>query len=165
MSEDILPPNQENDESKSKDIHQEVIIPEEVEELLSELPEPQQKAVKAVLIGVYSQRIWRGPLPPPDILRDYNNAFPNGAERIFIETQKQTAHRMELEKIAIPAELSQSKRGQDYGLIIALSFLLASFVLIILGHSVAGTIIGSIDLVALVTVFVLGRYTQNSQQK
>jgi len=65
-------------EEEQKDIktsHSDVVIPEEVVELLEDLPEAQQKAVRAVLIGVSHQRMWRGPLPPPDVLKEYNDAF------------------------------------------------------------------------------------------
>lgn len=163
MSEEQLPnPSQEEnkDPKDSEEHHLDVVIPEEVEELLEGLPEAQQKAVKAVLVGVSYQRMWQGPLPPPEILKEYNDAFPNGAERIFLEAQKQTNHRLELEKTVIPEEQRQSGRGQMFGFIIALAFLIASFILILKGHGIYGTIIGSIDLVALVTVFVIGRQTQ-----
>jgi len=46
--------------------------------------------------------------------------------------------------------------GLIAGLLIAISFLLASWDLVKNGHEVAGTVLGTIDLVALVTVFVKG---------
>ncbi len=136
------------------------IIPEEVSQILKSLPEAQQQAVRAVLIGVSHQQLWQGPLPPPNLLKEYNEAFSNGAERIFREVQRQTTHRIELEKVVIPEQQRQSKRGQLFGLIVAISFLAAAFILIALGHGLYGTIIGSIDIVALVTVFVIGRREQ-----
>lgn len=42
-------------------------------------------------------------------------------------------------------------------LIIALSFLGVSAALVAAGHGLAGTVIGTVDLVALVAVFVTGR--------
>jgi uncharacterized membrane protein len=167
MSNDILASNDDASDGNDdkQDPSQEIVIPEEVEDLLKDLPEPQQKAVRAVLLGISYQRIWKGPLPPPDVLKEYNEAFANGAERIFIEAQKQTDHRMSLESHVIPEELRQSERGQHYGLAIALSFLAASVLLVMTGHDVSGTIIGSIDLVALVTVFVYGRNNQRRELK
>ena len=134
-----------------------LLIPDEVATILKDLPEAQQQAVRAVLIGVSYQRLWQGPLPPPDLLKEYNDTFPDAAERIFGEVLRQTTHRIELEKQVIPEQIRQSNRGQVYGLVVALSFLLAAFILVALGHGMYGTIIGSIDLVALVTVFVIGR--------
>ncbi len=45
------------------------------------------------------------------------------------------------------------------GLIVALAFLGVSGWLISDGHELAGSILGTVDLVALVTVFVIGRKT------
>jgi len=47
--------------------------------------------------------------------------------------------------------------GVTAGFLIAIFFLLASWDLIKNGHEVAGTILGTIDLVALVAVFVTGK--------
>jgi uncharacterized membrane protein len=161
MSGDLLPTNLPS-EGEEKDGNADV-IPEEVEVILRDLPEVQQKAVRAVIIGVSYQRAWKGPLPPPDILKEYNDAFSNGAERIFLEAKKQTDHRIKMESIVIPEEQKQSRRGQTFGFILALAFLIASFTLIFTGHEASGTIIGSIDLVALVAVFVYGRNYQKSE--
>lgn len=162
MSEESVPSQEPTSENKPDKelIHSDNVIPDEVEAMLEGLPEAQQKAVKAILIGVSHQSIWRGPLPPPEVLKQYNEAFPNGAERIFKEAQKQTDHRISLEKHAIPENLRQSAKGQIFGFIIALAFLIASFILVYTGHDVAGTIMGTVDIAALVAIFVYGRNTQ-----
>ena len=142
-----------------------IVIPEEVEELLEDMPEPQRKAVRAILVGVSYQRMWRGPLPPPDILKQYNDAFPDGAQKIFESSQQQAKHRMDLENRVIPEDQRQSSQGQLFGFITAMSFLLVSGILGYSGHEVGGTILGTVDLVALVTVFVLGRSSQRKSLK
>jgi uncharacterized membrane protein len=38
-----------------------------------------------------------GPLPPPEILTKYNEAIPNGAERIMAMAERQAAHRQNIE--------------------------------------------------------------------
>jgi hypothetical protein len=56
------------------------------------------------------------------------------------------------------AQLRLTSRGQLFGFITALLFLIASTVMVLYGHGLAGAVIGSIDLVSLVAVFVTGRY-------
>jgi uncharacterized membrane protein len=136
---------------------EEGILPDDLIKLLNTLPQPHQNTVKEILTGMAFLSLWEGPLPSPDALKAYNEAMPNGADRLLTEVQRQARHRMELERLVIPEQQRQSRRGQLYGLIVALSFLIASFVLIQQGHGLFGTIIGSIDMVALVTVFVVGR--------
>lgn len=159
MSEHI---SQQEDQSGNEVHKKEVSIPDELKPLLEDLPEAQAKAIKAVLVGMSIQRhTFKSPIPPPAILKGYNEVIPNGAERILSMSEKQSDHRMRMEKEVTAIEQKQSGRGQHYGLIVALSFLIASFILILMGHDVSGTIIGSIDLVALVTVFVVGKHYQN----
>ncbi len=99
-------------------------------------------------------------LPSADELKAYEKAFPGMARELFEMAKADQKHLHEMER----AEASLSKRGQLFGLIIALSFLIAASILISSGQAVAGTIIGSTDLVALVTVFVIGRKTERSLQ-
>jgi uncharacterized membrane protein len=91
-------------------------ISKELQSLIKELPEPQQKAVEALLFALKIEQStsWTGPLPPPDKLKAYNNALPDGAERIFKMAEKQFQHRIEIESKVIPAEQKQSRDGQIF---------------------------------------------------
>lgn len=104
-----------------------------------------------------------GPLPPAEYFREINAVIPDGAERVLAMAEKQAAHRQSLEWKDLDAaidhdkgEISRSNRGLAAGFITALSFLGAVY-LIHGGHDTAGTIIGSVDIVGLVSVFVIGR--------
>jgi len=98
-----------------------------------------------------------GPIPHPAILEQYDRVVPGSAERILAMAERQSAHRIELEGCVIRSDIRKSERGQWFGLIVALSGLAAAVALGIAGHGVAGGIIGSVDLVALVGIFVYGR--------
>ncbi len=62
---------------------------------------------------------------------------------------------------AIEGDLKQSNLGQIFAFIIAMSFLGVSGFLIYIGHEISGSILGTVDLVALVTAFLVGRHQQN----
>ncbi len=49
-------------------------------------------------------------------------------------------------------------------MVVALAFLGAAYRLIQDGHSLAGTVLGTVDLTALVAVFVLGRISQHRDE-
>jgi uncharacterized membrane protein len=76
-----------------------------------------------------------GPLPPPDVLARYNEALPNGADRIVKLAEEQAAHRRRMES-----------RGQLLLFAFALVALVGGIVLIALGESAVGLvpIIGAI---------------------
>ena len=144
----------ESDENTSE-------ILKELKVIIHDLPEPQQKAIQAILLVISSKKeSYKSPMPPPDILKGYNDAIPNGADRILRMVENQSDHRIQIETTTITRELNQSGRGQNYGLIISLSFLAVSAALIYTGHDVAGTFLGTIDLIGLVSVFILGKFYQ-----
>lgn len=41
---------------------------------------------------------WKAPLPPPEVLEQFNSVIPNGAERIVQQWEGETKHRQELER-------------------------------------------------------------------
>ncbi len=74
--------------------------------------------------------------------------------------EREQAHRHSIDTIALNGDINRDKRGQNYGLLLALSFALITVVLGLNGLETLAAIIGSVDLVALVTVFVIGRKSQ-----
>src|SRR6266487_5498875 len=97
-------------------------------------------------------------LPPPEDLKKYDAASPGLGRKIIEMVQEEQRHLHSMDR----AQVALSRRGQLFGFIIAISFLVVAGVLVGLGHSVAGTIIGSVDLVGLTTVFVVGQRSQRS---
>ena len=147
----------ENDENTSE-------ILKELKVIIHDLPEPQQKAIQAILLVISSKKeTYKSPMPPPDVLKGYNEAINNGADRILTMIEKQSNHRMNVEITIINRELNQSGRGQNYGFAISLLFLGVSAGLIYTGHDMAGTVLGTIDLIGLVSVFILGKFYQKNK--
>ncbi len=65
--------------------------------------------------------------------------------------------------MVVRSQVEESRRGQNYGLMIGLTGLIVSLVLAYLGHDAVGGIIGGSTLVGLVTVFVVGRTKQREE--
>ena len=106
-----------------------------------------------------------GPLPPPEILIRYNDAVPDGAERIIALAERQAAHRMELESRVVDADIKRANWGLVAGLIVALVGLVASFLMVDRGNAVAGVVVGSLDLGGLVAIFVYGTVSRRSERQ
>lgn len=92
-------------------------------------------------------------LPEPTVLGQYAEILPGFARQVLDAAREEVEHRRRLER----AESQRQRLGQVFALIVALSFLVAGFALVSEGHDVAGTVLGTADLVALVTAFLLGR--------
>ena len=115
---------------------------------------------------VISMQAFAGPLPSPDILQSYENAFPGSAERIISMAEAQSDHRRAMERMAAQTSVEkmrldyrEGKRGQYCAVTVALTFIVAGVVVAKIGQPWAGAILsaGGVCLQALVSTFVRGR--------
>ena len=56
---------------------------------------------------------WSGPLPAPADLQLFEEIVPGAADRILTLTEKQSEHRMDLERSVVSENLKQSKLGSS----------------------------------------------------
>ncbi len=106
------------------------------------------------------QRYFSGPLPPPEVLAQYNEIVPGAAERILKMAEEQSAHRRRLEDKTISAQLHESGRGQWMALIVTLEFPGGSLWITHDGYPAVGATLSSATVVSLATVFILGKRAQ-----
>ena len=104
-----------------------------------------------------------GPLPPPQLLSQYNDVVPNGAERLMKMAEAQQAHRQDLEKTVVHGNVESEKRGQWMGLSISLVVIAAGTYLAATGHAITGGVFVGVDVVALASVFVFGKHVQRRE--
>jgi uncharacterized membrane protein len=154
-----------NEEKQTPAILQKLIqnIEKENPELLRNIPNKEEvvSGIITTMIEIkHKEEHHSGPLPHPKILKKYDKIIPNGAERIVKVFEKQSDHRISLEKRVVWSQTFQSVMGQIMGFIIAIVFLIAGFYLVINGHEAAGITIFGLDIVGLVAVFVVGKYQQ-----
>ncbi len=95
---------------------------------------------------------FQGHIPPPDLLRDYEKVLPGVADRLVSQMEANGAHRRYMDKATLFLRQGRSYLGT--GLFVVLKFLDVSYNLVTAGHDVAGTVLGTVDLVALAAVFV-----------
>lgn len=97
-----------------------------------------------------------GPLPHEKTLEAYERIVPGSARMIFTNFEEQGTHRRQLERYALVSGTYRSFAGLACGLTVTLSFLVIGYLLIKGGHGWEGTVLGTVDLVGLVAVFVYG---------
>jgi uncharacterized membrane protein len=114
-------------------------------------------AKSVVGISATSQHFWAGPLPSPQILREFNEIVPGSADRIITMAEKQEDHRIEIESKVIESNIRNEKLGVISGLVIGLAGLSCATICALYGHDWVAGIIGGSTLVSLVSVFVIGK--------
>src|SRR5262245_9083610 len=87
----------------------------------------------------------------PQLLRQYEEAVPGTADRLFRMALEEVEHRRELEKAQFEAEVTvasnqaqEAFRGQVFAFLITLTFAGVGGYIINSGHPVAGTIFGGV---------------------
>ncbi len=109
-------------------------------------------------------QIYQGPIPAPDVLKEYNMLLPGAADRILSMAEQEAFHRHKMEKRALEVELEDlrarardSRWGQIFGFFIGTFTVLAGAYTAIQGYQWPGSLIGTSGVLGLVSVFVIGR--------
>lgn len=139
-------------------------LPPEMAEVIESLPAPQQKIIIQSMLAI-QQESFSGPIPHPAILEGYEKIQAGFAERIVKMAEKEQDHRFECDDKIIKGSISTTKRGQWMGYTIALVFGIISLVLGLMGQVAVASIIGGLDLVALVTVFVKSQSSPKAKKE
>ena len=104
---------------------------------------------------------YRGPLPPPDWLAEYEQVLPGLADRMMVVVEsgvsdrlEESAHRRQMGERFLGASVTLATRGQIGAWLL---------VLILAGHSVLGGVIGIADLVGVIVSLVLALVRRGEQ--
>jgi uncharacterized membrane protein len=120
---------------------------------------------EAIVHIVREERRFSGPLPPPEILIEYNKVFPGCGKDIVEMAKREQSHRhsledrqLALEEYRIRSGVRHVTTGQMIGGILALALVLGSIYLLANDKSTAGlTVLGSV-VVAFGGAFIYDRY-------
>ncbi len=120
-----------------------------------------------LLLGMKASRV-SGPLPHPDFAEKYEALCPGALDRLLTMVEKQSDHRRSMESLSVQAQIKdmaddrlERRRGQIFGLIIALAFIFVGGGASIFASNTAGQIVGAVfggtGVIGLVSLFVIGR--------
>ena len=105
-----------------------------------------------------------GPLPPPEIMKAYNDILPGGAERILAMAENQAQHRRELEKIVVKGNSWHQVWGIVAAFVVTVLVVGAGTFLIYNDKDASGLTMIITNLVALAGVFVYARKSQHQER-
>jgi len=137
---------------------------QESHEQMVEIPSSEEGRI---LLGMKASR-WSGPLPHPEFAREYEGLCPGALDRLLSMVERQSDHRQEMEKLSVQAQIKdlnddrlERKRGQIFGLVIALAFILVGGGAAIFAENmsgqIAGAVFGGTGAIGLVSLFVIGK--------
>lgn len=101
-----------------------------------------------------------GPLPPPEILRKYDELLPGSAERIIAMAERQGAHRQGLESEVVKSNCKNERLGMVFGFIICVMAIAAGIYAVTMGKEGFGIAAIISALAAPMAVFIYGKSRQ-----
>lgn len=97
-----------------------------------------------------------GPLPPPQLLAEYERIVPGSADRLIRQMEDQASHRRSIEKVVVDGNVDAQRCGPIYGALIAVVLVVLAAYALYLGQAVVATAIVGGTLASIVGVFVQG---------
>lgn len=124
------------------------------------LPAHVQNDKPAQLVSQHQR--FSGPIPPPAILEQYDRVLPGAAERILSMAEQNMQHEHTIDSEIVGIRRTEYKRGQVFGLIIAIVAITSATICAIYEHEGVAMVIGGATVVGLVSAFV---YAQSGKSK
>lgn len=150
-AEDVSTLNEKNEVSNERKI--------EIEDI------PDKKVERAVAKMIQSE--FSGPIPPPSIIKGYEEIMPGTAERIIVMAENQAKHRQEMEKIMVNAEARDSLLGVVFAFILGVGCLVASAIIVICVPEKTGAIssamVGITGIASIIVGFIKGTRAGSSK--
>ncbi len=140
-------------------------IPDNMEDEMAATISPLKQPV---LIAQRSE--FSGPLPPPEILTEYEQIYPGAAKIIFKMAGEQAQHRQHMEKRSLDLAGRDSMLGILSGFIIALSGIIGGIMLISFHPdsvpiALSGAVISGSSLVGIIRTFVVGSKKEKNKKQ
>lgn len=150
--------------SKSKPNNQ-LTVEEATAFLTSQPDDVQEEVAQELLTGGYRSMTYSGPIPHPQLLREFNDVIPDGANRIMIMAEKQSEHRRNLEEKIVNANNRDSLLGIIFALVIALVIIGSGTFLLFNDKEVSGMGLLLSGIGTFITVFIVGKRNDDKQHQ
>lgn len=118
----------------------------------------------ATVSSLQVSQTYSGPIPPPDLLRKYDEVVPGAARSILDSWVRQCDHRIRLESRVVTSDILRSWAGLACGFVVALVALVGGGYLIVSGHEISGAVLSTSALAGLVGTFIYGTESRKRER-
>nr|WP_302142423.1 DUF2335 domain-containing protein [uncultured Schaedlerella sp.] len=175
MSEELSEKKQgilKEQEDKVEELGKEHIDSQTQKEFLKEqgieVEEPDDQHINQFIAKI--QREYSGPIPPPNIIKGYEQVLPGSADRILKMAEKQSEHRQNMESKMIHAESRDSLLGILFAFILGIGCIIASITMVVVvpqnAGAISGALIGVTGIGSIIVAFIKstrGRYSNSEK--
>ena len=165
MDADTLKEGNDNALSKLENVLVRIANNPDIDERVKEM------TIKSITNSLISQEyFFSGPVPPPEMLAQYEKILQGSADRIFTMTEKRINHSIEmekgvfmLEKENVPKQIQQGARGQIFSFILCAGLIVLAAFCVYKGENwVAGTIV-AFTIASVAALFITGKQSMKKK--
>ncbi len=107
---------------------------------------------------------YSGPLPPPEILKRFDEILPGSAQKIFNQFEMQAAHRRQMEAAVIASGTFSQRVGSISGFVLGIMGVGGGVWLTHEGRNLGGFSTVLVTLASLVSIYVSQRRKQSAER-
>lgn len=123
-----------------------------------------RKVASGLAVSHSTTTAFSGPIPPPSILKEYDEVVPGAAARILEMAEAQGRHRIDLESRVVKSDIWKSYFGLVFAFVVSISFLACGTWLVYTDHDWAGATIATASLVGLAGTFIYGTRARRAER-
>mgnify|MGYP006287055401 CR=1 FL=1 len=112
-----------------------------------------------------SHQSFSGPIPPPALLEQYDMVIPGAAERILSMAEKQSEHRVNLERKVVYSNSTDARLGVIFAFVLGMTALASGTYCIAIGREVSGVLVGGTGLVGIIVSFIYGTRSSSKERE
>lgn len=158
---EVLKKSSESTAMEDSEAVQIEVNPEEVHQIIEKLPDERaRKVMRAVMF----ERMYSGPIPPPEFLIGYKSVLPDAPERILKMAELEQQHRHVIDTKLADSHIKQNGQGQILGFVLAALFGIFSLILALKGHDWLAGIFGTTTIIGLAIIFVLHESPKKTEE-
>ena len=150
--------NQGKESKKESDVEKEKDVASDANRIAEALgtDDPEEKKKLTAIVSKFS----KSPVPPPEILKGYDQVIDGGAKWLMEYTKDEQQHRHRMDR----KELNYYMAGQVFGFVLGGIGTIGGIYLASIGAELSGFAIFFASLASLVGLFVYNKRTQKSDE-
>ena len=137
------------------------IMSEEPRDIAKGNAEIGPQAAQITVRAQHTHVAFLSPVPPAEYIEAYKAISPDAPQQLLSIFLKQASHRMDCERADLQARIHIRSLGQWFGILFALTALIAGTIVAIWGSATVAGIIFGTTIPFCAIIFVLGREPRN----
>ncbi len=128
-----------------------------------------EQIVKREVVAEIRKSEFSGPIPPPSIIKGYEEVLPGAADRILSMAEEQAKHRQAMERKIVNTESRDSLLGILFAFSLGIGCIVAAIIVVIMvpqnSGAIAGSVFGVAGIGSIIATFIRGTRRSSSNDK